>query len=496
MRGLALAATLVVLSFASVPAHAQTAAGGTSQADAAAQNEQRDQQLKVAAGVDLYKGGDLAGATKAFQGVLADHPDNVDAQSWLGFLFLRQNQADQAVPLLEKASTARPNDVEIANNLGNAYMATNMLDKAVDQFKKVNGMNPSLFEPLYNIGTIYLQQKNYSAAEDTLIKAATMKPDDAFVMNNLGIAYENDNKMDRAAFAYAKASDMKMDNAVFAKNAGFAYLRLRRPQDGVMYLERARGIDGSDQNIQIALADAYTRVGRKDDAKKLYDSMGMSMGNSAAYWFNTGVVRAQSNDLQGARDAYRKALAIDSNDIDTLNNLGLVEFKLGNYKESRTIFDRLSGIDPNSSSAKLNLAAADVKLGNYAEAISIWKPIVQADPSRNDLRLQLANAMWATKDYDGAKKGYMMVLARDHGNADALNGMGLSYLRDNRLKEAETAFRSSIQANPKLTAAYNNLAITMERRNHKKDAIMVLQKAHKMDPNNKDVNASLKRMRG
>jgi len=36
----------------------------------------------------------------------------------------------------------------------------------------------------------------------------------------------------------------------------------------------------------------------------------------------------------------------------------------------------------------------------------------------------------------------------------------------------------------------------MERRNHKKDAIMVLQKAHKMDPNNKDVNASLKRMRG
>jgi len=73
--------------------------------------------------------------------------------------------------------------------------------------------------------------------------------------------------------------------------------------------------------------------------------------------------------------------------------------------------------------------------------------------------------------------------------------MGLGYLRDNRLKEAETAFRSAMQANPKLTAAYNNLAITLERRNKKKDAIIILQKAHKMDPNNADVNASLKRMR-
>jgi len=83
------------------------------------------------------------------------------------------------------------------------------------------------------------------------------------------------------------------------------------------------------------------------------------------------------------------------------------------------------------------MAAAEAKMGDYPSAITIWKQAVQSNPGRTDLRLQLANAMWATKDYEGARSGYMQVLAKDHGNAEALNGMGIVYLRDNRLKEAE-----------------------------------------------------------
>jgi Flp pilus assembly protein TadD len=63
------------------------------------------------------------------------------------------------------------------------------------------------------------------------------------------------------------------------------------------------------------------------------------------------------------------------------------------------------------------------------------------------------------------------------------------------LKEAEAAFRAAVQANPKMVAAYNNLAVTMERRNRKKDAIALLERARKIDGTNADVNANLKRMR-
>ena len=445
---------------------------------------EKDFEKQVTAAAVLYRQGKYIDAQQQFESLHRLNPRSSEVDTWLGFLYVRNNKALEAIPLLEAAERQRPTDLEIQINLGNAYMLIGDLDKALDRFRISARMSPNMFEPHYNSGTIYLRQRAYSKAVGEFTIAARLKPTDAFVQNNLGVSYDNLKMTALAADAFKKAADMKPDNVTFAHNAGLALSKLRRPE-ALPYLEKALG-DGTDPAIALALGDAYSRAGRKSDALKYYESLRTAESKNSVFWFNLGVMRAQNQDLAGAEQAYRRVLELNPVDLDALNNLGLLLFRKQQYEEAETLFDKLAGINPSSVSTKLNLGAAAAKAGDLKKAIEAWKEVIRIEP----------NALWETGDVDGARFHYLQVLALEKDNAEAFNGLGLCYLKADKLVQAEAAFRSSIEVDPKMIGAYNNLAVALQRANHVQDAIKILEKALKIAPDNEDVKANLQRMRG
>ena len=455
---------------------------------------EKDFEKQVTAAAALYRQGKYADAKDLFEVLHKINPRSSEVDTWLGFLFVRENKPLDAIPLLEAAERQRPTDLEIQINLGNAYMLNGDLEKALDRYRISSRMSPNMFEPHYNSGTIYLRQRSFSKAVAEFSVAARLKPNDAFVQNNLGVSYDNLKMTPQAADAFKRAADLKPDNVTFSHNAGLALSKLRRP-DALPYLEKALG-DGTEPAIALALGDAYARAGRRADALKYYESLRTAEAKNAVFWFNLGVMRAQNQDLPGAEQAYRRVLELNPVDLDALNNLGLILFRKQKYEEAESLFDKLSGVNPSSVAAKLNLAAAAAKAGDLKKAIEAWKDVVRVEPKRTGLRLDLANALWETGDVEGARYHYLQVLAVEKDNAEALNGLGLCYLKADKLVQAEAAFRSSIEADPKMIGAYNNLAVALQRANHVPEAIKVLEKALKIAPDNEDVKANLQRMRG
>ncbi len=126
-----------------------------------AQDDGRETAQRVVDAANLYKGGNVAGATKAFEDLYQAHPHDPDVLSWLGFLYVNQDRAADAVPLLTAAAADRPKDLEVLVNLGNAYLKTGQEDKALGEYKLVTDLRPKMFEAWYNIGNIYLHEKNY-----------------------------------------------------------------------------------------------------------------------------------------------------------------------------------------------------------------------------------------------------------------------------------------------------------------------------------------------
>jgi len=476
---------------------AQTSGGNSNPPtqETAAQKKDREQKQRIMDAVALYKAGNVAQAKTNFEGLYSEIPENVDVQVWLGFIYLRSNESAKAVPLLAKAAKARPKDLEVQTNYGNALLETEQLDAAITQFDVVSKLSPTMSEPHYNKGTVYLKKKDFAKAVTSFTEADRLKPNDAFTLNNLGVAYEGVKNTPEAANKFKQAADLRPDHKTFSRNAGFKLIQARRVKEAIPYLERVYKMDTNDLMVATALAETYAAEGRRADALKMYEAIKDGKADNAQFWFNLGVMRAANNDPAGAEVAYRKALDIDGSDLDTINNLGLLLYRQGKYEEARVLFDKLVGLNPSSMNARINLGAATARSGGMDAAILIWKDIIRKDPAQVGIRLDLANALWAAGDQDGARYHYTEVVKVNAKSAPAWNGIGMYHLQRSKFPEAERSFRSAIQADSKFTPAYNNLAITLEKMNKKAQAILLLERAHKIDPNDQDVKRNLDRLK-
>ena len=74
-------------------------------------------------GLDAYKDGDIAKATSEMEKAVAEEPANAEASAWLGFLYVKQNDGERAIPILEKAISLKPTLADPYTNLGNALLS-------------------------------------------------------------------------------------------------------------------------------------------------------------------------------------------------------------------------------------------------------------------------------------------------------------------------------------------------------------------------------------
>lgn len=457
-------------------------------------NEDRKVMDQIGEAVKVYRAGDIPGAKQMFIELQRKNPNQPDVLSWLGFLYLRTDEPQKAVEMLEKVAPMRPADLEVRNNLGAAYMQTNQPDKAFEVYKALAVVDPKRFEPWYNMGNIQLARKAYGEAVSDFSKANEIRPDDPFVLNNLGVAYEALGNFAAAGDMFGRASNLRMDNATFAKNAGYVFVRAGSNEKAQPFLERAYKMDKSDSHLGMVLAGNYAKTGKTQDAMRVYRDLEGSQSGNAGYWYNVGYLLSKT-DTQRAEAAYRKSLALNGSDIDVLRNLGIMVYQRGDYKEAAMLFEKWAGLDPSSLDAKMNLAAASAKSGNVPRAIGLWEDILKAEPRRTAMRVSLANALWQNDERERARAHYQIVLQEDRSNADAHNGMGLYHLSQSNLMEAESEFRAAIDSRKNFPPAYNNLAVTLEKLKRRKEAIAVLEKGLQVAPGTYEMKENLRRMK-
>ena len=481
-----------------------------------------NQKIKEAA--DPYKA-DPARASESlarFEALNTQSPHDPNVESWLGFLYIQTKSPKKAIEPLEHAAAARPDNLEVQTNLGNAYFEDKQFDKALACYSKVSAARPNLADPHYNIGVIYLQKEEYARAIVELKAAEALAPRNAFIKNNLGVAYERAKDDKNAAIKFREASDLKPDDRNFARNAGLAILRTRPPEDSRSssyydqarpYLERA---DDTDPAVALAIGgmlmstDKPKALAYYDRAEVGLDDRRFTAKDRETYWYNVGVLRSQTKDSDGAIKAYERALEINPNDVDALKNLGMLHYlraqgspeRKSEYSDAVTDFDKYTGLVPSSFEGWKNLGLAASRANNrekavsaYREAISVYTKSAVSAEELVQVRVSLGDLLYDMGDKPAAGLQYRATLGVKKDNREALNGLGLIYLEDSKLPQAEAAFRSAIRSDPGYLAAYNNLAITLDKANRRKEAIAVLERALKIkaDPILSD---NLKRLKG
>jgi len=326
---------------------------------------------------------------------------------------------------------------------------------------------------------------------------------------------------DRAKLAEIRAglrpqmqASVVMDEAAFARRAEQAYQLMFQQWSDATPARQAVSPSPDDMQQLVTLFQAGDYKAGELQAltfTQSYPSHGYS-------WKLLGAFRQKLGDLKGALQAKERAVALLSDDMEALFNLGLSYEKLGFWQEAARCYKQLFQHAPEDFEVLNNLGNVLWRQRQLPEAASFYKKALQVKPgfaeAYQNLGLLLAEegnlveeethwrrALQALPDMAEASRGLGKVLlkqgrvqeaeaayrnalknkAEDHDFYFQL-ALGMSEL--GRPQEAADAYRQALAIKPDLIEALNNLSLVLQDAGHMVEAEQHVRKMLEIDPKN------------
>jgi Flp pilus assembly protein TadD len=142
--------------------------------------------LARAAGKNFQQGNYRA-AGKQYQQILAEDPNNIDALSNLGVVYVRSGNLRSAESTLEKAVAIAPDNDFLLTTLGVVQYRQSKFDEAIVQLTKAIAINPKSATAHNYLGIAASQKGRQQEAEKEILQALANNPDDADAHFNLAV---------------------------------------------------------------------------------------------------------------------------------------------------------------------------------------------------------------------------------------------------------------------------------------------------------------------
>jgi hypothetical protein len=136
-------------------------------------------------------------------------------------------------------------------------------------------------------------------------------------------------------------------------------------------------------------------------------------------WFQKGLSAQSKGQRARAVECYQRALAVDPDRPEVLNNLGVLSLEQSHYEEARVLFTRAIAQSPAYARAHLNLAGALWGLDRRQEALAEAREALAMDPTAVSAHLTLASFLLAMNMKAEAAEEARRVLLLEPGNAQA-----------------------------------------------------------------------------
>ncbi len=148
---------------------------------------------------------DTAKATAAFERLVTQCPDLIETYVTFGRILIEDKQYDRAEAWLEKARALAPNEEAPLITLALLRLRQNRAQDALPLLKAARRLNPQKVSIFVLFGTAYGALGQTQAAVDAFETANRLGMKEAWVYEQLGILYENLKQKDKARTAYQHA---------------------------------------------------------------------------------------------------------------------------------------------------------------------------------------------------------------------------------------------------------------------------------------------------
>lgn len=484
--------------------------------DQAIQLEPKQSNYLLLKGEILKLTGKPAEATKIYQAIIGNDPDNAPAHLALATLAIGDKRLDDARKEVETVLKSAPNHLiarytraliefrsnqaakardDLAPVLKSApdYLPANLLAGAVEyslgsmetaetHLKKVLSAAPGHVYSRRLLAASLLKRGQVDAAEETLKPLDPSQSQDAstlIVAGEIALARKN---YPLAEQYFAKASALKPDSAAIRTELGLARMAQGDAQ-AITDFQASASLDADSTRADTLLIMNHLKRKEFDQALAAISQLEKKMPGSPQPANFRGAALMGKNDPAGARKQFEKALSIDPKYFSAAANLAQLDMKENNLQAAKSRFTSVLKADPKNLNAMLALASIEARAKNESAYLDWLNKAAQADPNAIQPRSLLAQYHLGKKEPAKA-----LALAREAYNANpkstaALELLGNVQLAAGEKQNAKDSFGKLVELAPNSSSLHYKLAQSLIALNELEPARKNLSKVLELDEN-------------
>ena len=315
--------------------------------------------------------GNLAAAENLFVQTIKLNPANDAALYDLAKIYDARGKVPEALELTKRASAISPDNIWYSAQLAQLYIKVNDLDNAISVYKKLIEVRQDNFEYYFELASLYTYQKKY----DEAIKV-----------------YEG----------VEKNTGTIEDISVEKLNI---YLLQGKNDLAISEINKLIETDTSEIRFQGLLAETYDKIGKKDEAAKVYQKMIDADPENGMLNLSLTEYYKQNNEPEKAFACMKKAFASEEVDIDTKVGILLNYFQNSptdslKKHEAYTLLEILQPTHPTEAKAAAIYGDFLNRDNRFAEAREKFRQSVKLDKGRYLVWNQLMALDFQLMDFD------------------------------------------------------------------------------------------------
>ncbi|HEU4833104.1 MAG TPA: TonB family protein [Pyrinomonadaceae bacterium] len=408
----------------------------------------------------------------------------------IGNGLIEDSDPQGALPYLEHARKQDPNSFEMLIGLGRCYYELKRDDEALSFYREASARNAAVWEAQYYAGRIHLENGRYAEAVEPLGKANNLKPDDADTISSFGIALSKSGRAAEAIAYLTRITALKRYIKEDFYYLGEAYANDQQWLKAAEVFKEGADLRGIDANGYFYWATSLFNAGEVGEALEAY-AKARSVDYSVSH---SGIFRylAEIDRLRGKPDKalghYQSYLQREPNDVEALFQAGYISFKLDQLDLARNYFRKLIAVDPKHAAGAANLAALEARYNEKLIARNEKTPgvtlreVVQANPDSVEAHVNLGAQLITEGVYPEALTILERAASLRPNSAAVQYDLGLAQIKEKKYDAAIASIRKALELKPEWPDAYNNLGLAYAGLSRWKDAVTAYREAVRLVP--------------
>ena len=335
---------------------------------------QDDVDRAFAHATQLHESGDIQGAIRGYQEILAAHPQRVDVRSNLGAAFSRLGRYEEAIEQYKQALTLDSHNQAIRFNLALAYYKAAWFSEAASELTQFIAATPKNLPQQSNavrlLADCEVRLGEYKKVIALLSPIADSDPSDRTVAYLLGSALIGDGQPDKG--------QVIIDRVFRDENSA-----------------EARLLMGS---ILLLADDGHGAIKEFERALELNPKL-----PTLRAWYGRALMRM--GDGEKAKTVFKSELADNPNDFEANLYLGILLRQDKQFEDAFTVLARAVQLRPRDQQAHYHLAAVYVARGLPNEARPLLESVIQEHPDFIEAHVLLASVYYRlNRNADGKRE--------------------------------------------------------------------------------------------